>query len=321
LGFFNSKRRDKTLIFTQSFTVHALSPFDFDLSAQIFRNGDPQIRRYENGTFHQVIRLNGKLVLVELTSLGTVEKPELCVKLKSNSSITPKEIQKVKEIINYIFNLNFNLQNFYIESEADSVMHQLAKLLYGLKNPTTPTVFESLVDSIVEQQISIKVAQIIEVKIAKKFGETLTLDDEAFYAYPTAQSIAQASVDEIRGCGLSQRKAEYINGAAKLIAEFKLDLEKLKNNTDATQIINELDEIRGIGVWTAELTMLRGMQKLDALPGDDLGIRRVISRYYSGGKPIKMAEARKIAEGWGRWKGLAAYYLIVAEIRNIQLSI
>jgi len=63
--------------------------------------------------------------------------------------------------------------------------------------------------------------------------------------------------------------------------------------------------------------MLRGMQKLDALPADDFGIRRVISRYYCNGKPIKSAEAREVAKSWGTWKGLAAYYLIVAEIKGI----
>jgi len=53
------------------------------------------------------------------------------------------------------------------------------------------------------------------------------------------------------------------------------------------------------------------------LPVDDFGIRRVISRYYCGGKPIKSAEAREIAKQWGRWKGLAAFYLIIAEIKGI----
>ncbi len=225
--------------------------------------------------------------------------------------------REAEEAVKFIFNLDFDLQSFYEDVKNDQTMQQITRQLYGLKNPTTPTVFEALADSIVEQQISIKVAQIIEVKLAKKFGETLTLNGDTYYAYPTPQSMACASIEEIRNCGLSQRKAEYIREAAKLIAEGKLDLEHLKNNKIPEQIIAELDEIRGIGVWTAELTMLRGMQKLDALPADDFGIRRVISRYYCGGKPIKSAEAREIAKSWGKWKGLAAYYLIVAEIKGI----
>jgi DNA-3-methyladenine glycosylase II len=113
------------------------------------------------------------------------------------------------------------------------------------------------------------------------------------------------------------RKAEYIQNAAKLIANGNLDLEAMKNEENPQRIIAELDEIRGIGVWTAELTMLRGMQRLDALPADGFGIRRVISRYYCGGKALKSAEAREIAKSWGRWKGLAAFYLIIAEVKGI----
>ena len=200
--------------------------------------------------------------------------------------------------------------------ENDPAMHQITQQLYGLKNPTTPTVFESLVDSIVEQQISIKVAHTIEQRLAKKFGEPLTIDGKIYFAYPTPQNIAAASISEIQQVGLSMRKAEYIQNAAKLIADGKLDLEQMKNEKNPEQIIAELDEIRGIGVWTAELTMLRGMQKLDALPADDFGIRRVISTYYCSGKPIKTAEAREIARGMGQMEGLAAYYLIIAEVKG-----
>ena len=64
--------------------------------------------------------------------------------------------------------------------------------------------------------------------------------------------------------------------------------------------------------------MLRGMQRLEALPADDLGLRRVISHYYCGGKVIASAEARRIANAWGKWKGLAAYYLVVAEMLGVE---
>ncbi|MCL4430583.1 MAG: DNA-3-methyladenine glycosylase, partial [Chloroflexi bacterium] len=299
------------------FVFQALAPFNFDLSAQIFSSGDPQIRAYANSLFHQVLRINDNLVLVKLASMGTVEEPKLKVELKSNNPLTPKDTKKAKEITEYVLNLDFDLCSFYQEAKNDPAMHQITQQLYGLKNPTTPTVFESLVDSIVEQQISIKVAHTIEQRLAKKFGETLTIDGNTYFAYPTPQNIAAASISEIQQVGLSMRKAEYIQNAAKLIAEGKLDLEQMKNEKKPDRVIAELDEIRGIGVWTAELTMLRGMQKLDALPADDFGIRRVISRYYCGGKPIKTAEAREIAKAWGRWKGLAAYYLIIAEAKGI----
>ena len=307
------------MTFTETFTLQALAPFNFDLTAQIFGSGDKQIRNYSNGQFTQVLKLNGKLTLLKLASTGTVELPKITVDLKSNSPITLQDKQKAKEAVKFIFNLNFDLCSFYSEVKNDRTMTQIVQHLYGLKNPTTPTVFEALVDSIVEQQISIKVAHALEERLVKKFGETLTLNDETHYAYPTPQNIASVSVEEIRNCGLSQRKAQYIQQTADLIVHGKLDLEHLKTLQNPEEIIDELDAIRGIGVWTAELTMLRGMQKLDALPADDLGVRRVISSYYCGGKPIKTAEARQIAKAWGRWKGLASFYLIISEIKDISV--
>ncbi len=310
----------RKMTFTENFKIKAAAPFNFDLTAQIFSSGDKQIRSYANGQFTQVLKLNGKLTMVKLASTGTVEQPKITAELKSTSPITLQDKQKAEEAVKFIFNLDFDLCSFYSEVKNDCTMTQIAQQLYGLKNPTTPTVFEALVDSIVEQQISIKVAHALEERLVKKFGENLSLNGETYYAYPTPQNIASASIEEIRNCGLSQRKAEYIQGTAQLIVDGKLDLEHLKTHQNPEEIISELDAVRGIGVWTAELTMLRGMQKLDALPADDLGVRRVISRYYCGGKLIKTAEAREIAKSWGKWKGLAAFYLIVAEVKDITVS-
>ena len=307
------------MMFARKFSIDATDPFDFDLTASIFRNGDNQIRSYTDAIFRQVIELGDKLVLIELKSKGTKEHPRIEGELKSNRSLNSKDVEETQKTAKFIFNLDLNLNLFYQETKNDSVMSRLIKQLYGLKNPTTPTVFESLVDSIIEQQISIKVAISLEERLTKKYGDLLELEGNAFFAFPTPKNLSAINVDEIQATGLTRRKAEYIKGAAELIANDKLDLESLKMEDDFEGIIQKLDEIRGIGVWTAELTMLRGMQKLEALPADDLGIRRVISKYYCGGKPVNTVEARQIAQRWGRWKGLAAFYLIMAEIKEIAL--
>jgi DNA-3-methyladenine glycosylase II len=144
------------------------------------------------------------------------------------------------------------------------------------------------------------------------------VDREVYYAYPTPKSLAAASLEALRSCGLSQRKAEYIKEVSALVAEGKLDLEKFKNYNDTDEVIRQMDAIRGIGVWTAELTIIRSMRKWDALPADDLGLRRVIAHYYCKDEKITSAQARKIAEPWGKWKGIAAYYLVVAEMLAVK---
>lgn len=222
-------------------------------------------------------------------------------------------------MVTSLFSLNLDLKPFYETVKNDKTMTHLTRKLRGLKNPTTPTVFEALVDSIIEQQISLKVANSLENRIIKKFGESLILNGSVYFVYPTPQQLASVSIEEFRLCGLSYRKAEYIKGLSQLITDEKLKLKKLKNYESSEKIIRELTKIRGIGVWTAELTMLRGMQRLEALPADDLGLRRVISCYYRDGKVISSAETRQIAENWGEWKGLAAYYLVVADMKDIKI--
>lgn len=82
---------------------------------------------------------------------------------------------------------------------------------------------------------------------------------------------------------------------------------------DEEKIIDELSQIRGVGVWTAEMTMIRGMQKFDAFPADDIGLRRIIAHYYYGGEQITGEEAKYTAAAWAGWRGLASFYLVMAE--------
>jgi DNA-3-methyladenine glycosylase II len=301
----------------QKLKLKPIPPFSFDLTAQIFSNGDKQIRTYEDGKFTQLIRVDGKLIHITLTSKGNLEKPELQAELKTNNPLTTAEIKKAQKIINFLFSLDFNPTDFYKTTQKDPIIAKITKQLCGMRSPTTQTVYEALVDSIVEQQISLKVANTLERKIIKKFGDTLHIEDTDYYEYPTPQQIAQNPAEELRKCGLSQRKTEYIHGISTQITQNKLDLEKFKNYQNPDDIIKEMDALRGIGVWTAELTMLRSMQKWDALPADDLGLRRTIAHYYRNGKKITSKEARKIAKPWGKWKGLAAYYLVIAETLKI----
>jgi DNA-3-methyladenine glycosylase II len=300
--------------------IRPLPPFDFNLSATIFAGGDPQIRTYENGTFCQVFRVQSKLTLVTINSRGTVAEPELSVELHAHEALSSADTKRLEGAISTLFNLQVDLNPFYDEVKPDPVLSRLTTKLRGLKSPTTPTVFEALVDSIIEQQIALNVAHRLEVTVIKRFGDTLDVDEKVYYAFPTPEQIASATVEQLRKCGLSMRKAEYIQGIASSIVRGELDLEHVKAYEDADEIIRELTKLRGVGRWTAELTMLRGMQRLDALPADDLGLRRHIAHFYCHDRPISGSEARLIGERWGRWKGLAAYYLIMAHRLGVEIE-
>jgi DNA-3-methyladenine glycosylase II len=297
----------------QKFVIECIPPFNFELSVSLFSGGDRQIRKYEKGKFWQIIRIDGQLALITLKPLGTVDQPRIAVELESNDKISREQKNKAKALVTALLNTQFDLNPFYEGVASDKILADLTKRLRGLRIPSTPTVFEALVDSIIEQQISLDVAHVLETNLIKAFGDSLSLNQEVYCAYPTPKKLASANIKKLRGCGLSTRKAEYIIEISKMIARGNLDLESYKDYDDAQEIIEELDKIRGIGVWTAELTIMRAMNKNDVIPADDLGLRRVIAHFYCNDKRITGEEARRIAEEWGKWKGLACFYLMVAE--------
>ncbi|HON80694.1 MAG TPA: DNA-3-methyladenine glycosylase [Methanoregulaceae archaeon] len=293
--------------------LNPVPPYDFTLSTFVFSSGDPQIRKAENGRFWQVIRVGENLVLAEVTAEGSTGNPTLKVRLTAEDVLTPGEQEQALTTISRILNLDDYLTPFYQAVRNDPPMLELTKHLRGLKPSTTPTVFEALVDSIIEQQISLAVARTLEVRLTKMFGDSLVVDGQTYYAFPAPERIASATPGQFRSCGLSSMKGDYIRNVAERTVQGEPDLERLRNIRDSEEIITELVKLKGVGRWTAELAILRGMHRLDAFPADDLGLRRSIAQRYQRGGKISAEEARKIADQWGEWKGLAAYYLLIAD--------
>jgi DNA-3-methyladenine glycosylase II len=298
------------------FTINPVPPYDFDLSARIFSGGDPQIREYENGKFSQVLRV-GRLVWINIESKGSIDHPLIRVELKSQDNLSSSQLSSVSEMISRIFNLNLDLNHFYYKVENDKVMGKLVNRLRGLKSPITPTIFEALIDSIIEQQISLKAAHSIENRLIKRFGDSMKVEGKTYYAYPSPENLAYLELQDLRDSGVSFRKAEYIRDLSFDIVNGGLELEIVGELDNTQKMVEELSKMRGVGVWTAELTLLRGLRRFDALPADDIGLRRVISHFYRDDAKISATEAREIASSWGEWKGLAGFYLIMAEILDL----
>jgi DNA-3-methyladenine glycosylase II len=293
-------------------------PFNFELTAEIFYNGDPEIQKYEDNSFWQLIQLKNRLLLITLRSTCTVDKPELLVNIKPDDGLNNRDIHQISKIVTSIFNLDFNLLNFYNDMKNDGVMSQLIVKLKGLNSPTTTTFFEAIVSSIIEQQISLKAARSIENRMIKDFGNRLEIDNKTYYIFPTPKTLSNLDKNDLRTSGLSFRKAEYVIGLSKDIVENKLDLDGLKK-LETPEIIQKLITIRGIGYWTAELAVIRGIHRMVALPAEDIGLRRLVSHYYNDDKPVTVDELLDIAKGWGRWSGLAAFYLVVADLLSIKI--
>ena len=308
-------------VIMQPTTLLPRPPYDFSLSAAIFSSGEPDIRTFKDGIFRQVLDTGNARVLAEVRSSGTTEDPALSLTLRSDRVVRKDTARHAGNLVASLLSLPDDMAPFYQAVAGDPILADLTVRLRGVRAPVTLTVFEALADSIIEQQISLKAAHSIENRLIRAVGNQLVLDGTVCYCYPDPAILAATPDSTLRACGMTVRKGEYLRDVSRLILAGDLDVEGFRQVPDTETVIEELVKIRGIGRWTAELTILRGLHRPDAFPADDVGVRRFIAQFYLGGTRISAAEARTFAERWGAWKGFAAYYLEVADLLGIRPAV
>src|SRR3954469_2771232 len=156
--------------------------------------------------------------------------------------------------------------------------------------------FFTLARAIVGQQISAKAAQAVWDRLVLC---CTTIEPRAILARKRP---------ELRACGLSDRKTEYIADLAQHFADGKIHVHRWPEMEDEA-IIAELVEVRGIGRWTAEMFLIFNLMRPDVLPLDDLGLQRAICLHYFKGRPRVRATMRRLARAWQPWRSVATWYL------------
>ena len=157
--------------------------------------------------------------------------------------------------------------------------------------------FVTLARSVVGQQISVAAAQTIWDRFAKlSKGKLLPA------------KVLKLKVDDMRACGLSARKIEYLVDLALHFDSGALHVKQWEGMEDET-IIAELIAIRGIGRWTAEMFLIFHLLRPNVLPLDDMGMLRGISENYFSGEAVSRSEAKEVGAGWAPYRSVAVWYL------------
>ena len=158
--------------------------------------------------------------------------------------------------------------------------------------------YGALLRAIVGQQLSTKAARTIYLRVLDLFGGRT----------PAPERLLEASEEELRGCGLSGRKVEYVRDLASHVLSGELELERLDELADE-EVIEEIVAVRGLGQWTAEMFLLFHLERPDVLSGGDLGIRKAIGIEYGlDGMPPPQTVI-EMGERWRPHRSLASLYL------------
>jgi len=157
--------------------------------------------------------------------------------------------------------------------------------------------FETLVKSIVLQQLSGRVASVIFGRLVAAVGGKLT-----------PASVLKLRPSRMRTLGLSGQKVAYIRDLARHTRDGAVVLEELADLPDAA-VIERLTQVKGIGAWTVHMFLIFALRRTDVLPTGDLGIRNAIRKAYGRDEMPTPAEVEDVAKRWHPYCTVASWYL------------
>lgn len=160
--------------------------------------------------------------------------------------------------------------------------------------------YQELVESIISQQLSVKAA----ASILKRFKELFVAD------FPTPEDILTQEIETYRAVGLSRQKASYIRDLAEKVIDGTVKFDHLDTLSNE-EVIEELTQIKGVGIWTVHMFLMFCMGRFDVLPTGDLGIRNGIQKLYSLKERPGDEEIKNIAKKnkWHPYETIASWYV------------
>lgn len=167
----------------------------------------------------------------------------------------------------------------------------------GLAEKIDP--FESLVSGILSQQVSGAAAKAIKARFIALFDPTVSADATTTTdtkKFPTPSQVAAVTLEKLRTAGLSQRKAEYIQGLAQKFSSGELTASWLAE-APYEEVLEKLIAVRGLGRWSVEMFACFGLKRMDVFSTGDLGIQRGMAAF--AGRDVSKLKSKG---GGNKWK-------------------
>ena len=222
-----------------------------------------------------------------------------------------KHLSALRARVSWQFHLDAPLGEFYRRAEKHPFFRPILKSLYGVKPLRPPSLYEMAVIAITEQQLAYPVAVKMRARLVEALGKKIIFAGKEYRAFPTAQALAECKVSDLRALSLSTRKAEYLIDLSRKVALDGLNLEELRDRPNE-EVIVVLTSLRGLGRWSAEYLLTRGLGRSDLFAADDLGIQTLVGKHLGPGRRVSAEECRKILKPWGTYQRWVVFYLFCA---------
>ncbi len=283
--------------------LRAAPPFRLDATAwALRRRPNNAIDRWDGKTYSRTLSHEERPVEIAVTQTGSEERPQVRIEI-AGARLSADLKLEVAQTVGRMLGTSIDMRAFYAFAAKDAVLAPLASRFRGVKPPRFPSVFETLVNAIACQQLSLVNGLLLLNRLS---GARIS----AHSAFPTPERVARMSHASLRAKGFSGSKALAILTLARALAKGELDLEALERLDDAAAV-QRLCGLRGIGRWSAEYVLLRGLGRTHVFPGDDVGARNRLRAWLHLRKTLDYERVGEVLERWRPYAGLVYFHLLL----------
>jgi DNA-3-methyladenine glycosylase II len=271
------------------------------------RRFPPLLDYFEEGEYRRVANLGGQLALYGVRE--EVERGKTTLQVRILAGVADDALRRaVVSQVEGQFSTRLDLTPFYDRAQADPVLSLLCEHFRGMRIPQAPTVFETLISAILEQQVNLSFAHQVKKALIETYGGSLDFEGRRYNAFPEPAALAITTPSELRRLEISGPKARYLIGLSRATLDGSLDLEGLRD-LDPALAHARLMEQKGVGPWTAQYVGLRALGHPDCLPAADVGLQKAIRDLYGLRQQPSAAYVEKLAKRWAGWRSYATFYL------------
>lgn len=293
--------------------LEAIPPFDFYSTMTQF-GVHPPLEIFEKGVYHCSLRLSTRAITrIAVKSIGKIDEPMIEVKVSAAQPLNFCEEGELIKDITWRFGLGEDLSEFYVLTEQDPLLHSTRENLFGMKLHARD-LFYSISLAIALQNAPLSRSREMLRLLTERFGEKAPNGGLEIYTFPIPDAVARATLAELKECKWGYR-AGYLINSAKAVVEGTINTEILFR-LPTPKALDLLMKVKGIGGYSAEITMLEAFRRYDLFPIDSWS-RRIFSSIYFEGVEVSMRELKSFAEKkWGPYRGLAFIY-ILNDLENV----
>lgn len=303
-------------LYSANGTLQPVSPFHFEKALDFLGSFAPMHdeQTLAPSGLTKTVSIDLQPMVFQLGSQGTVEAPCLNYTFYSAQTISNRIRAAALDRVRFFLSLDDDLNAFYSIARRDPLFASIVEQLYGLHQVKFMTPFENACWAVLSQRVPITVARELKHALVDKFGSQLEVNGKRYQAFPEPAQLARTSPKELNGMIKNERKADYMRA---VIDAFQNVDEEFLRVGDYDAVRSWLLGIKGIGEWSADFILLRGLGRMQQLHISRASIfekrmSQAASRVYAKGKALTGKEILSIAERYGEWQGYWAYYLRAA---------